>query len=90
MPNCPGFPITLAEWPKNQREVIRVELSEYRGQPLISARVWFHGDDDQLLPSKSGISISIKHLPQLAAGIAAALDRAIELGLVGALKEADQ
>ena len=79
--NHPAFPIILAEWDRNAREVVRVALDCYNGRPTINARVWYRADDG-LQPSKSGITLTIKHLPALAEALAKAERHARELGLI--------
>jgi hypothetical protein len=60
---------------------VRVALDLYNGRHTINARVWYR-DGDTLKPGKSGITLSIKHLPALAEGLGRALARAQELGLL--------
>lgn len=76
------FPLVIAEWPRNKREVWRVALDQYQGRYTLNARVWWHDDEDVLKPGKTGITVSVKHLPAMADALAKALARAIELGLV--------
>jgi hypothetical protein len=78
----PTFPHVIAEWDRNSREVVRVALDQYQGRYTINARVWFRADDDTLRPGKSGMTLSVKHLPAMADALGKALARAIELGLV--------
>ena len=80
--NPPAYSLLIAEWPRNAREVIGVALDQYQGRHTINVRVWWH-DDDVLKPGKSGITLSIKHFPVMADAFGKALERAIELGLVG-------
>jgi hypothetical protein len=75
------FPLVIAEWDRNSREVVRVALDRYNGRPTINARVWYH-DGDTLKPSKSGITLALKHLPALADALARSLDAARDLGLL--------
>ncbi len=77
----PQFPIIIAEWDRNAREVMRVALDYYNGRHTINARVWYH-DDDGLKPGKTGITLAVKHLPALADALAKAERRARELGLI--------
>jgi hypothetical protein len=35
------FPIFVAEWPRNKREVFRIMLSKYQGHISIDVRIWF-------------------------------------------------
>ena len=75
------FPLVVAEWNRNAREVVRVALDFYSGRYTVNARVWYHGDDG-LRPGKTGITLSVKHLPALADALARAERRARELGLI--------
>lgn len=38
---APAFPIIIAEWDRNSREIIRVALDRYKGRLTINARVWY-------------------------------------------------
>ena len=81
-------PITIAEFAKNKRESVRVAIDEYKGQMLISVRVFFRaGDDDDWRPGRSGISMAIAHLPNLAAALAAAETKARSLRLIAPLED---
>jgi hypothetical protein len=78
------FPITIAEFQKNARgEIVRIALESFKGSPLITIRLWFRDGAGALRPGKDGLNIAIRHLPALAAGIAAAEARARALGLIG-------
>jgi hypothetical protein len=72
-----SFPIIIAEWDRNGREVVRVSLDCYRGQHTIDIRVWWFSGRD-LKPGKTGI----RSLGDLADGLSKARERAAELGLV--------
>lgn len=72
----------IAEWDRNARERIRVELGSYNGRDTINARVWYWDDDDVLKPSRSGLTLAVKHLPALADAMGKALAKARELGLI--------
>jgi hypothetical protein len=78
----PEFPIIVAEWDRNSREVVRVALDHYNGRHTINARVWYHDGDGALKPGRTGITLAVKHLPALADAVAKALDAARHLGLV--------
>jgi hypothetical protein len=72
----------IAEWRRNRREVIKVALDEYQGNATINARVWFHGDEGFLSPTKSGLTLGLAHLPQLSRALADAEATAARLGLL--------
>jgi hypothetical protein len=76
-----AFPIVIAEWDRNSREVVRVALDQYNGRHTINARVWYHDDNDVLKPGKTGITLAVKHLPALADALGKALAAARDLGL---------
>jgi hypothetical protein len=78
-----ALPIVVAEWDRNSREVVRVSLDRFNGCNTIDVRTWYRAADGSPRPSKSGITLSIKHLPAMAAALAQALARAAELGLLG-------
>ena len=75
------FPVVVAEWPRNKREVVRVSLDEYYGRKVIDCRSWWYSDEGELKPGRSGLTLTLKHLPNLAKGLADALARASALGL---------
>jgi hypothetical protein len=80
-PDQQAFPIVIAEWDRNSREVVRIALDLYNRKHTINARVWYR-DGDDVKPSKSGITLAVKHLPALAEAVGKALDAARELGLL--------
>lgn len=77
-----ALPRVIASIPKNRRETIRIEISEFKGQRLIGLRVWWAGEDGEQHPSSKGLSTSIKNLPALARALAEAERVARELGLL--------
>lgn len=77
----PEYPIVIAQWDRNAREVIRVALDQYNGHDTVNVRVWYR-DGETLKPGKTGITVGVKHLAALAEASGKALERARELGLV--------
>lgn len=77
----PGPRLIVAEFPRNDRETIRIALDEYRGLNTVDVRVWWR-DGNELKPGKSGITTSVKNLPALAAALTLALAKAREMRLV--------
>jgi hypothetical protein len=78
-----AFPLVIAEWDRNSREVIRVALDRYNGRHTVNPRVWYRDrDDDTLRPGRSGIALGVKHLPALSDAMAKALAQARKLGLL--------
>lgn len=79
--NRASMPVTIAQWDRNAREVVRVDLHEFNGRAVVGCRVWYR-DGAEIKPGKTGLTLSVKHLPALADALGKALAHAIELGLV--------
>src|SRR3954451_127859 len=84
-------PVTVAKFWKNRRrnESVRVSLSEYEGHPLINVRIYTTGADGIDRPTTKGVAMGIAKLPELAAGLAKALERAKALGLLDLAEPAE-
>ena len=81
-PLPPRFPVIIAEWERNTRELLRVSLDRFNGRNMIDIRSWWRDDDDTWKPSRGGLTLAVRHLPLLAEGVSAAMQRACSLGLV--------
>jgi hypothetical protein len=68
---------------------VHVTLSEYEGHALVSVRVYTTGSDGIDRPTVKGVSMSVRKLPELAAGMAKALERAKALGLLDLAEPAE-
>ena len=80
-------PIGIAKFWKSARDRaahVRIELSEFKGHPLVNVRIWETGSDGIDRPTVKGIALAITKLPELAAGITKALAVAKERGLIPA------
>ena len=77
-----GLPVIIAEWQKNSRETLRVQISEYKGQQLIDCRSWYADTNGNLKAGRGGLTISVRHLPQLAKALSDALNAATAQGLL--------
>jgi hypothetical protein len=84
-------PVTIAKFWKNRRrnESLHISLSEYEGQALINVRVYTTGADGIDRPTTKGVAMGIRKLPELAAGLAKALDKARDLGLLDIAEPAE-
>jgi hypothetical protein len=78
-------PFTVAKFWKSRdhAEHVRVDLSEYKGHPLINVRIWQTGADGIDRPTTKGIAMAVHKLPKLARALAKAETKARELGLIG-------
>jgi hypothetical protein len=73
----------ICDVPKNTREVLRFQLTEFKGHKLVSIRVFYKVDgSDEMRPGKSGIAFRVEKLPELQAAIAKAIDAARAEGFI--------
>jgi Transcriptional Coactivator p15 (PC4) len=82
--------IIIASWAKNSRETLMVKLDTFKDQPIVDCRAWYAGADGTLKPGRGGLTVSIRHLPELAEATAKALATAKATGLLtenGSLNE---
>jgi hypothetical protein len=75
------FPIEIASWPRNSRETVKVSLDQYKGNNIIACRSWYVASDGELKPGK-GLTLAVKHLPELSAALAKAFEAARSHGLL--------
>jgi hypothetical protein len=65
----------IDQWSKGDGDVIRVELTKYRGHDMISIRTWKPGPDGEDQALKNGITLTVGHLPKLAKALRKATRR---------------
>lgn len=63
-PEPTGEPICHFDRDRGEKR-LEVRLQEYEGHPFVSVRVWARGQDGALWPTKSGLSIRMRELPEL-------------------------
>jgi hypothetical protein len=67
----------------NQREILRLTLSNYQGQPILDLRRWLDpGGGQPPRPTKKGVGCALNHLLDIAALVNEALRQARGLGLL--------
>lgn len=71
----------IAEIPKNAREIIRVEVEEYKGHRFISCRVWAKNNEGESVPTRKGMSISLNHAEPVLMALCAAHEQLKKLGV---------
>jgi len=64
-----GESVIVAQFPKNSRAVICVGLSDYKGKTYVFVREYVPSLDGNLLPTKSGISLSVEKGAELIQGV---------------------
>ena len=55
----------IADIEKNSREIIRVEVSDFKGKELINLRIWFQDFDGVYKPTQKGITLDISQYSNL-------------------------
>lgn len=77
-------PIEIAKFWRNRKgEAVIVQLLEFEGQALVDARVNYTDKEGHLRPTRKGLSLVVRRLPELAAALAKAERTSRELGLLG-------
>lgn len=77
-----ALPIVVAEWPRNERELLLTTLSKFRGRVSIDVRIWFRTEAGELRPSRRGISLRLTEISDIREGLRKAEKIAAELGLL--------
>ena len=70
---------------KNSAPEVRVALSEFRGSPLIDVQIFadFEGQPDDRQPTKKGVALDVRALPDLIQVLQNAEREAQRRGLIG-------
>ena len=58
-----GGVVTVDEWSKNSRELVRATLSTFHGHRLGDVRVYLV--DNDLVPTRKGLAVRVEDLPRL-------------------------
>ena len=69
-------PVIIAEWPRNERECVRVMLDSFQGSATVSLRTWFLAPDGKMRPGTQGLTLGIRHVRSLADAFNACLAQA--------------
>lgn len=65
--------VIIKDIKKNNNEIIRIEVSEFKGRDLINIRIWFQSIDGQgnviYKPTQKGITLNLNEYDELRDGI---------------------
>ncbi len=65
--------VLIKDIPKNNNEIIRIEVSEFKGKELINLRIWYQsidgGGNVVWKPTQKGIALNISQFDDLKDGI---------------------
>lgn len=58
---------------RNDREIIRIEVSEFKGRDLINLRIWYQAVDDRgnvvYKPTQKGVALDVSNYAELLDGV---------------------
>ena len=78
----------IAQFPKNNREMICVGRSEFQGKQLVFVRTYAAGlEDEELVPTPSGLSLAAELTNELVQGVQALKDALKTEGVVAKIKK---
>ena len=73
----------ITTFEKNKSEEVRIELNEFNGHDLVAARVYATTKaDGTRVPTRKGITLNVRLLPELIEGLQAAEVEARAAGLL--------
>ena len=79
-----AFPITIAEWPRNGGELVRVRINRFNNSFTLDIRCFVPAGNGIFKPTRNGLTLGIKHLTKLADTLAQVRNRAELWGLAPA------
>ena len=57
---------TVAVFPKNKFQEVRVGIREFKGNDLVDIRIWTNAQGvDQMVPTAKGVTVNVHLVPQL-------------------------
>ncbi len=78
----------IAQFPKNNREMICVGRSEFQGKQLVFVRTYAAGlEDEELVPTPSGVSLAAELTNELVQGVQALKDALTTESVVAKIKK---
>jgi len=68
------MPTIIKDIKKNNNEIIRIEVSEYKGRELINIRIWYQAIDANsgdlvFKPTQKGVTLNITEFEELKDGV---------------------
>jgi hypothetical protein len=67
--NTVDLPIIVAQWERSANDTVMVKIDRFNGNIVIDIRAWWRSRNGQLRAGRSGITMSVKHLPALACAL---------------------
>jgi hypothetical protein len=77
------LPVIVNQFFCNRRgEIVRVTIDQFEGVTVLDLRKHYTGSDGISRPTRKGLTVTIKRLPDLAKAVNEAVAKARELGLI--------
>jgi hypothetical protein len=76
------FPVIIAQWRRSANDTVMIKIDQFNGTAVIDIRAWWTSPTGELRAGRSGITMSVRHLPSLADALTQAEATARELGLL--------
>ena len=76
------LPIIIAQWARRANDTVMIKIDQFNGTTVIDIRAWWTSPTGELRAGRSGITMSVRHLPSLARALTDAEATARELGLL--------
>lgn len=76
-----SLPYLCGSWPKS-RDIVQVQISVYRNNPIIDCRLWYAATDGELRPSPKGLTLVLDGLPRLSQALLEAVAYAKANGML--------
>ena len=73
---------------KNSQETIRFQITEYRGRSYADVRIFYRDDNEELKPTRKGLTISPLLWPEFVQGIQRLGAELAQQGLLEKVEEA--
>jgi hypothetical protein len=80
--NIGNLPIVIAQWRRGANDTVMIRLDKFKGSKVVCIRAWWTSPAGELRPGRSGITMSVQHLPALACALTRAEAAARQLGLL--------
>ncbi|MCB1189237.1 MAG: transcriptional coactivator p15/PC4 family protein [Leptospiraceae bacterium] len=62
-------PIIIKDISKSNGDILRIEVSEYKGVSYLNLRMWYTDKDGELRPTKKGVAVTKEDYELLKAAI---------------------
>jgi len=76
------MPDVIHKFQKSVNEFVQISLSEFNKRKYVDIRIFFENENEELLPTKKGVTFSVQNFYELKEGIEKMEDLLIKEGLV--------